>query len=96
MVRRRRCGASIASRTRQDLKDLHQRIELEGIPGGGGSDMAPIFAKMKEQGIQPDMLVVLTDMYVKFPKTKPMYDTIWCSVSKGRPAPFGKLIEVEV
>jgi predicted metal-dependent peptidase len=53
------------------LTKLHMR-------GGGGTDFRPVFDKVKELGIQPELLIYLTDAYGTFPEKKPMYPVLWC------------------
>jgi predicted metal-dependent peptidase len=80
----------------EDLEDLRMEInELGGAPGGGGTDLRKIFDHIRDEHIEPDMLVVLTDMYTPFPTDVPDYHTIWASItSNGPAAPFGELVEV--
>ena len=47
---------------------------------------------MKEQGLQPDMLVYITDTYGTFPTNAPDYPVIWCSICDGVTVPWGELI----
>jgi predicted metal-dependent peptidase len=79
-----------------DLEALRAEInEAGGAPGGGGTNLVRIFEHIEEEGIEPDMLVVLTDMETPFPKAEPVYPTIWASIKTGKRAPFGELVEVE-
>lgn len=53
------------------LSKLHFR-------GGGGTDFRPVFDKVKEMNIVPELLVYLTDAYGTFPEKRPNYPTLWC------------------
>jgi predicted metal-dependent peptidase len=77
-----------------DLEELRLEInDLGGAPGGGGTSFVPVFDWVRDEGIEPDMLVYLTDTYGVFPD-EPEYPVIWCSLVKAR-VPFGELIEVD-
>lgn len=65
------------------------------LGGGGGTAFGPVFEWIDEQGITPDAVVYLTDMYGSFPDD-PGYTTIWCSTSQIDKAPFGQVIQIEV
>ena len=80
----------------EDLNDYRNTINEDGIGGGGGTSFVPFFDWIKENGIEPDMLVVLTDTLGRFPTDIPSYPVIWASVLKGRKVPFGQLIEVDL
>jgi predicted metal-dependent peptidase len=62
--------------------------------GGGGTDFCPPFQYVQDQGIRPECLVYLTDLYGPFPAA-PEYPTLWCSTTS-QVAPFGTTIEIEV
>lgn len=62
--------------------------------GGGGTHMPAIFDTLKEEGIVPDCLVILTDMYTDF-GDDPGYQVIWVATSD-IVAPFGKTIQINV
>ena len=80
----------------QDLEGFREAINEEGVGGGGGSDMRPIFRKLEEMDIVPDVLVVLTDLMAALPDRDPGYPVVWASTSKGIPAPFGELVEIDL
>lgn len=71
-------------------------LEFDAPPvGGGGTSFTELFPWMEEQGIVPEVVIILTDMYGTFPRTAPDYPVIWASTSKGVAAPFGELIEIK-
>jgi predicted metal-dependent peptidase len=71
-------------------------VRCKGAPGGGGTSFVPVFNRVEKLGLQPDMLIYLTDMYGTFPTEAPDYPTIWGSISPVKEAPFGEVIHVEV
>jgi predicted metal-dependent peptidase len=62
--------------------------------GGGGTDFAPVFEYVEQQGLAPQALVFLTDLYGPFPEREPHYPVIWVSTSS-QVAPFGETIPVD-
>jgi predicted metal-dependent peptidase len=78
-----------------DLLGLREKLNQEGIGGGGGSNMRPIFTKLEEMEIQPDVLVVLTDLYADLPASQPDYPVVWaCTTDKQ--GPWGDTVRLEV
>lgn len=69
-----------------------QNMEIpEHMPGGGGTDLRPIFSWLNERNIRPDLLIYFTDAEGPFPKVPPDFPVIW--VIKGfRQAPWGRRI----
>lgn len=63
--------------------------------GGGGTDFRPVFNWVKEQNIEPQALIYLTDMYGTFPDTAPSYPVIWAKTTTVT-APFGDEVEIKV
>lgn len=86
--------------TRHDELDYGQ-LEFSTRPaGGGGTDFRPIFRFLEDEGIVPELCVVLTDCYGDFPKDAPGYPTIWASIIDpdhlgGYHPPFGEVIYVD-
>ena len=81
----------------EDLEELRADINRQGgAPGGGGTDFRPVFEEIEKRGIQPDMLVYLTDTYGSFPTQEPDYPVIWASVIKSPRVPWGDVVEVEL
>jgi len=71
-------------------------LEFSAAPvGGGGTSFVPLFKWIEEQGIEPEVVIVLTDMYGDFPREAPEYPVIWASTSEGIVAPFGETIEIK-
>ena len=63
--------------------------------GGGGTSFRELFTWLDEQGIVPEVVIILTDMYGSFPTEVPDYPVIWASTSQGVGAPFGEVIEIK-
>lgn len=86
--------------TKHDELDYGQ-LEFSTRPkGGGGTDFRPIFRFMEDEGIVPEILVVLTDCYGDFPAEEPQYPVIWASIIAPEQLghyhpPFGEIIHVE-
>lgn len=76
------------------LDDLSD-IRVKGSPGGGGTSFVPPFEWLKEEGIKPDTLVYLTDMYGDFPDEQP-FPVIWCSITEGKEGPFGETVHIDL
>ena len=66
------------------------------IRGGGGTDFRPAFAYIEQEGISPDCMVFLTDLYGPFPVQAPDYPVLWAVVGKATEVPFGDLIKVDI
>ena len=82
---------------------IHEWDTIEGtddlygrkLKGGGGSRTEPVFERIDEEGLNPDMLVYLTDLYVSFPALAPSYPVVWGAVDRGENVPpFGELVDV--
>jgi predicted metal-dependent peptidase len=83
--------------------EIHEWETIEGtddlfgrkLKGGGGSRTEPVFERIDEEGLVPDMLVYLTDLYVSFPEHAPSYPVVWGAVDRGENMPpFGELVDV--
>lgn len=62
--------------------------------GGGGTDMTQIFRWQHENGVDPEITVVLTDGYTPYGED-PGHDVIWAMTSD-QEAPYGVTIPVEL
>lgn len=62
--------------------------------GGGGTSFTDLIPWMEEQGIVPDVVIILTDMYGTFPTEEPPYPVIWASTTPGIKGPFGETIYI--
>ena len=80
---------------------VHEWDEIDGtddlygrkIKGGGGSKTEPVFNRIEEEGLTPDLLVYLTDLDVSFPETAPGYPVVWGSIKVNK-YPFGEAVWV--
>ena len=61
----------------------------------GGTDFVPVFDAIDASGERPATLVMLTDMYGRFPDHAPEYPVVWCATSEQQ-APFGETIHVDI
>ena len=87
------CDAKVHQVDEFELVDLP--IQIKQFKGGGGTSFKPPFRKVEKMGIEPEVLIYLTDMYGDFPDKKPKYNTVWLSTTKDMKAPFGDVIFYE-
>jgi len=63
---------------------------------GGGTDMTAGFEYIKEHGIEPDVVITLTDGYTPYPEN-PEFDAVWCvSTDAEVPSNAGEVVRFEV
>jgi predicted metal-dependent peptidase len=65
-------------------------VTLEPV-GGGGTSFCPCFEYIEENALQPQALVVFTDLEGSFPDTAPNHRVLWAA-TKDHSAPFGVVI----
>jgi predicted metal-dependent peptidase len=61
---------------------------------GGGTDFAPAFRWVEEQGITPACLIYLTDLDGPCKHPEPEYPVLWVSTRRDS-APFGQVVKLE-
>jgi predicted metal-dependent peptidase len=65
------------------------------VLGGGGTSFVPVFERIEQEQLQPDVLLYFTDMYGTFPSKPPPYPVIWASITESiKTAPFGEVIYI--
>lgn len=52
------------------------------MKGGGGTAFEPVFDKVKDLNMQPELLIYLTDAWGSFPEKQPSYPVLWCVTSE--------------
>ena len=77
-----------------DVNDV-RKMAYDGVPGGGGTDLRPVFDYVEEHGLRPDILIYLTDGDALFPATAPDYPVVFGDIS-GNPKkyPFGTVVHI--
>ena len=71
-------------------------IEFEEPPmGGGGTSITWLQEWLDESGIDPAVVIILTDMYIQFPTEEPPYPVIWASTTEQLKGPFGDTIHIK-
>lgn len=63
--------------------------------GGGGTSFRDLFTHLEEEGVVPDVCIVLTDLYGSFAADGPDYPLIWACTETGMSAPYGEVIELD-
>ena len=69
-------------------------VRLYEPEGGGGTHMPAIFDRVEREGIQPDVLVILTDGYTDFGE-QPPYPVVWV-MTTDQSAPFGSNLRIRI
>ena len=79
---------------KHDVFDKPEDLEIE-FHSGGGTDMRAGFEFIDKEGIEPEVVVTLTDGYTPFPDhtTAP---SIWCISTKGLSSPTGTNIHFDL
>jgi predicted metal-dependent peptidase len=63
--------------------------------GGGGTSHKPVFNKIKELNLNPELFIGLTDLYSDINDIKkPLYPVIWVSTSEISTAHFGHVVQL--
>ena len=77
------------------ISDIINKVKFLG---GGGTDFGPVFDKIAEMNMAPELLIFATDTMGGFPDKKPRYPVLWVSVldkEKSSKIPFGQIIYME-
>jgi len=83
----------------EDLSEMDGIIERtlkDGAPGGGGTDMREGFKYCLEWGVDPDMMITLTDGYTGWPETCEWPHITAVSTEGQDGAPFGSTVHVDI
>jgi len=62
----------------------------------GGTNLAPVFKWVEDQGIQPDSLIFFTDLYIDHSDLagiEPNYPVLWATTGSEE-APFGEVVKI--
>jgi predicted metal-dependent peptidase len=78
----------------EDVEDL-MAVMYKGVPGGGGTSFVPLFDYIRDNMLEPDCVIYLTDLAGDFPKDVPAYPVIWGSIAgPSVGAPFGEVVHI--
>jgi len=64
------------------------------MKGGGGTDFRPVFEKVKDLNMVPELLIYLTDTYGAFPDKQPQYPVLWCITEESGKVPWGQAVYI--
>jgi predicted metal-dependent peptidase len=81
--------------------DIQEWTEMDGVSDlyqcklkrGGGTSFLEPFKRVEKEGLTPDLLVYLTDLYGDFPSTSPKYPVLWGATTDA-PAPWGEIVRI--
>lgn len=77
------------------IRKMEEFLSKINFLGGGGTDFRPVFRKVEEMKIIPELLIYLTDRYGTDYEKKPLYPVIWCVTPGGSMvAPWGQIVEL--
>lgn len=63
--------------------------------GGGGTDFRPVFDRLSEMSVVPDVMVFISDLMGVFPTEHPEYPVVWATIGAMEDPPFGRSVVVE-
>ena len=86
------CDAKV---TKIEEFEEFDKIVIDPV-GGGGTDFTPGFLKIQEMDEAPAGAIILTDLEGKFPKDVPDYPVLWICTQRGKVAPFGETIYLDL
>ena len=77
----------------EDATDL-QTVRAEGVGGGGGTSVHPVFEWIKDNCDEaPELFIGFTDGDVTFPKKAPRFEVIWASTTDNK-YPWGDVVKI--
>ena len=89
------CDAAVQQVDEARSLDELSDIRVKGSPGGGGTDFRPPFGYLEKEGIVPESLIYITDLYGSFPDKAPAYPVVWCA-STDVEVPWGDVVRIKV
>ena len=77
----------------EEASDL-DKIRYDGAPGGGGTEVDPVFAWIAEHTEMPEVFIGFTDGYVTFPDQAPPIPVIIWAMTTSEDAPWGDVVRI--
>lgn len=78
---------------KHDIYEADDELDVQ-VYGRGGTAFSPIFKYIEENGIEPQHVIVATDLYCDDYGPEPDYPVIWCVMdSEADNAPWGRTIQ---
>ena len=80
----------------QDVAEYQAGEEIEGLStkGGGGTNVVPAFDYIEDHGLNPDAVIVFTDLHLWDWPDEPDYPVLWVSTGRDE-APFGEIARMQ-
>lgn len=76
------------------INKMQQFMDKLEFRGGGGTAFEPVFDKVKELNLAPELLIYLTDTYGSFPEKQPAYPVLWCITDENGRVPWGQAVYI--
>jgi predicted metal-dependent peptidase len=91
------CDARVHSVREMDRPTDIEAVEMiRSVEGGGGTKFQPVFDKIAELGIEPNVVVYLTDGRGDQPRD-PGYPVVWAIIPGGQNSiPWGDVVPLEI
>lgn len=84
------CDAAVGSH--EEFEEDDMPAHFTKVTGGGGTDFAPVFEWVEENGIEPEVVVYLTDGLGPCRTDTPGYPVVWLTTGATE-FPFGEVVE---
>ncbi len=76
------------------IKKFDNFLKKLKFVGGGGTNFIPVFDKVKEMKMIPELLIYLTDSFGQFPEKHPNYPVLWCLTDENGHVPWGQSVYI--
>jgi predicted metal-dependent peptidase len=83
------CDTDVGSTDEYDLQDLPAKFQHP--TGGGGTDLRKMFDWLDGRGLEPEVMVIITDGYTPYPEVAPPYPVVWVMTTDVTP-PWGRVL----
>lgn len=67
-------------------------LVIKSFRGGGGTNMCKVLEWVDDEGVEPDVCIILTDGYTPYPDKAPIYPLVWLQ-TENRESPVGENIK---
>jgi predicted metal-dependent peptidase len=85
------CDRALAPESPWVFEPWQPLVLPQRLAGGGGTDFRPVFEWLRDNRLQPDVLIYFTDAEGEFPPQAPPYPVAWL-VKGNAPVPWGERI----